>query len=67
MGDSFRWCLNCQKFIRFHKDWGFGHSRCTGCGFPSLWAVKCPGGKVKPDDRIIEERVMELKYMMRGQ
>jgi hypothetical protein len=28
--------------------------------------VKCPEGKTKPDDRIIEERTMELGYMMRG-
>jgi len=28
--------------------------------------VKSPDGKKKPDDRIIEEREMELKYMMCG-
>jgi hypothetical protein len=28
--------------------------------------VKCPEGKTKPDDRIIEERAMELGYMMSG-
>ena len=66
MGDSHRWCLNCQEFTRFHKNWGVGHSQCKKCGFPSLWAVKSPDGKKKPDDRIIEERKMELKYMMTG-
>jgi hypothetical protein len=28
--------------------------------------VKCPDGKAKPDDRIIEERKMELKYLLAG-
>jgi len=66
MGDSHRFCLNCQKMTRWHKSWHVGHSQCKECGFPSLWGVKCPEGKTKPDDRIIEERAMELGYMMSG-
>ena len=66
MGDSFRFCLNCGEVTRWHKNWGVGHSQCKKCNFPSLWGVKCPDGKTKPDDRIIEEREMELKYMMTG-
>ena len=65
-GDTFRWCLNCGKVTRWHKSWHVGHSQCKECNFPSLWAVRCPDGKKKPDDRIIEERKMELKYMMCG-
>ena len=64
--DTFRFCLNCQDMRRFHKSWGFGHSRCKKCGFPSLWAVKCPAGKARPDDLEIEQRKEELGYMMAG-
>ena len=66
MGDSFRFCMNCQTVTRWHKNWGIGHSRCKKCGFISLWGVKCPDGKTKPDARIIEERKTELKFMMTG-
>lgn len=67
MGDSFRWCLNCGKMTRWHKYWrSGGHSQCKDCNFPSLWGVKCPDGKTRPDARIIEERESELRYMMCG-
>ena len=67
-GDTKRFCLNCQKMSRWHNfgTRAGGHSQCRKCNFPSLWGVKCPKGKAKPDDRIIEERAMELGYMMRG-
>ena len=66
MGDTSRYCLNCGGMRRFHKNWGVGHSVCKTCGFPSLWAVKCPDGKAKPDAAIIEDRRMELNFMMNG-
>ena len=67
-GDTKRFCLNCQKMTRWHNfgTRAGGHSQCRKCKFPSLWGVKCPEGKTKPDDAIIEERAMELGYMMRG-
>ena len=66
MGDSFRWCLNCNKMTRWHKSWHIGHSQCKKCNFPSLWGVKIPEGKKAPDMRIIEDRKMELIFMMNG-
>lgn len=59
--DSFRYCLNCDSIRRFHKSWGFGHSICKKCGFPSLYAVKMP---LSPEK--IAERQAELRFMMGG-
>ena len=66
MGDTSRYCINCQTMTRWHKNWGVGHSQCKKCGFVSLWGVKIPEGKKAPDMRIIEDRKMELIFMMNG-
>ena len=67
MDDTTRYCMNCDKMRRFHKRWGFNHSICKTCGFPSLFAVKCPAGREMPDQAIIEDRRMELRFMMFGE
>jgi len=58
-GDSRRYCLNCEDVRLFHKKWGFNHSVCKKCGFPSMWAVKMPLSAGK-----IAEREEELRFMM---
>jgi Zn ribbon nucleic-acid-binding protein len=66
MGDTSRFCTNCNKMTRWHKNWGIGHSQCKKCGFISLWGVKCRDGEDAPPETRILERKLELKFMMSG-
>lgn len=59
MGDSRRFCLNCDQLTRWHKSWGVPHSQCKVCGMPSLFGVKEPLWPAK-----IEMHRVELRFML---